>query len=297
MANYLVTGGAGFIGSHLAKRLLKDGHKVFIFDNLSAGNVSNIPQGAIRVGAIGEARPCDAVFHLAAQCSQAISFDNPRLDMYSNQMLTLDLLDWCKKNGTKRFIYTSSMVIYGHAAGNGPSEYSVCRPTSYYGVHKLASEGYIRLSDLDYTIFRLQTVYGPGQNLANRRQGIISIFLSMMLSNEPVVVKGSLARYRDFIYVDDVVDAMTKSLHAGPAYCQTYNLGTGIATTLRELLALLAELADYKGKIEEGQGSTQGDHHGAIANISKIYRDLNWSPKVTLKEGARRFVEDSRARL
>lgn len=295
MANYLVTGGAGFIGSHLAKRLLRDGHEVSVLDDFSAGSKKNIPEGAKLMGFWG--KKFDAVFHLAAQCSQAVSFDDPRSDMQSNQMLTLDLLDWCEKCDIDRFIYTSSMAVYGHNAGAGPSEYSVCRPTSYYGVHKLASEGYIRLSNLDYTIFRLQTVYGPGQNLANRRQGLISIFLSMMLANEPVIVKGSLERYRDFVYIDDVVDAMVRSLHATETYSRTYNLGTGIATTLRELLRLLAEAVGYDGEIKAEQGNTLGDHHGAIADISRIYGDLNWVPKTGLKEGIRRFVEDSRARV
>ena len=232
---------------------------------------------------------------MAAQCSQAVSFDNPRLDLESNQILTLDLLDYCKENETDRLIYTSSMATYGHASALGPDETHAQFPTSYYGIHKAASEGYIRLSGLNYTTFRLQTVYGPGQNLANRRQGIISIFLAMMIANEPIVMKGALSRYRDFVHVDDVVDATIKSLDTPATYCQTYNLGTGIATSLGDMLDILAEAAGYEGEIKEGQGSTKGDHHGAVADIRRIVVDLGWVPKIGLKEGIRSYVEDCSA--
>jgi UDP-glucose 4-epimerase len=293
--DYLITGGAGFVGSHLVKRLLDDGHEVYIFDNFSTGDTDNLPEAANLTRVWSDPRKYDAVFHLAAQCSQAISFDDPHLDCASNQTLTLDLLDWCKKNGTERFIFTSSMATYGHGAALGPPEGGAQVPTSYYGIHKVAAEGYVRLSGLNYTTFRLQTVYGPGQNLANRRQGIISIFLAMMLADEPIVMKGALSRYRDFVHVDDVVDAMIKSLDTPATYCQTYNLGTGIATSLGDMLDILAEAAGYDGEIKEGQGSTPGDHHGAVADIRRIVVDLGWVPKIELKEGIEGYVEDCSA--
>lgn len=274
--DYLVTGGRGFVGSHLVERLRRDGHEVFVFDK----------------GDSFTDRPYDAVFHLAAQSSQDISFDDPWADKIDNQDITLDMLE----HHTDRFIYTSSMAVYGRRARIKPVEDSLCIPTSYYGVHKLASEGYVRLSGMNYTIFRLQTVYGPGQNLANHRQGIISIFLAMMLADEPVVVKGSLLRFRDFIYVDDVVDVLVESLDTEATYCQTYNLGTGEPTTVKEMLAMLAKSVGYEGEIIE-EGSTKGDFHGAWGNISKICRDMEWTPKVSLEEGIEKFVEDSRASL
>lgn len=150
MANYLVTGGAGFIGSHIARRLLKLGHHVTVIDNLSTGQVGNVPDGAELIIADLREPPritgkYDAVLHLAAQVSAAVSFDNPRYDLENNLLATTNLLSWCEKNEIGRFIFASSMGVYGRCALVEALESGPCLPQSYYGIHKLAAEGYVRL--------------------------------------------------------------------------------------------------------------------------------------------------------
>src|SRR5207302_2649077 len=158
---------------------------------------------------------------------------------------TLTLSRWCLKWGIPRFLYASSMAVYGDVRGLPASEDAPLCPLSYYGVSKLASEHVLRLAQregLATTAFRMFSVYGPGQNLENLRQGMVSIFLAYLIRQAPIPVKGSLDRFRDFVYIDDVVDAWLRALDRQPASNDspgTYNLGTGRPTTVRRLLDLL----------------------------------------------------------
>ena len=302
---YLVTGGAGFIGSALSARLMELGARVVVLDNLDTGKAANLPRGAEAVLADLSDPECfdsldvgrmDAAFHLGAQVSGELSYSQPVRDFDTNARGTLMLLEWCKRRGVKRFFFTSSRVVYEESS-EPLTERSLTIPASYYGAAKLAGEAYTNLFRRvggEPTIFRLFNVYGPRQNLENLHQGMASIYLVYLFRHQPVLVKGSLDRYRDFIYVDDVVDAFVAALeNPGASIGQTYNLGTGVRTTVKELLDIMIECfghnpESYPLQVVEG---TPGDVLGSIADISKAKRELRWLPRVSVREGVRRMVE------
>ena len=304
MRTALVTGGAGFIGSHLASRLLSQEWKVYIVDNLSTGCEENIPDGAefiyldLSNDSFTSKLPSDkidVVFHLAAQSSGEISFDDPHYDVKTNCISTIHLLEWCKKNKIMRFIYTSSMSIYGDQNVQPVKEGFIPNPKSFYGAGKLASESYLNIyskTGINTTSLRLFNVYGPGQNMKNLRQGMVSIYMSFILKKEKVLVKGSSDRYRDFIYIDDVIDAYLSCIDQSKSFGNAYNIGTGVKTNVKELLKLELlsfgyDPINYPIKYSD---PTPGDTFGIMADINAAKKDLNWKPKVSLKVGLDKMV-------
>ena len=303
--NVLVTGGAGFIGSCLSSRLIDEGYNVVIIDNLSTGFESNIPQKAEffkidiskedflnRLPKIG----FDYVFHLAAQSSGEISFEDPAYDVKTNIMGTLLLLNWSMEKKVKRFIYTSSMSIYGDNQDLPTEETASPRPLSFYGVGKLASEKYADIfikKGLPITTLRLFNVFGPGQNMENLKQGMVSIYMAYIVKNAPILVKGSKNRFRDFIYIDDIVDAFVKAAFSERAVNETFNVGTGKQTFVWQLLDEITKAFGYKtGDYPiQFEGNTPGDQMGIYADISKIKRYLSWEPRVDLSDGIMKMVE------
>jgi len=281
MKNYLVTGAAGFIGSAVAKRLISLGNYVVSIDNLSTGKKSNIPEGVVFIeGDCGDPeiytkvpnKNYDAIIHIAGQSSGEISFDDPVYDIKTNAVSTLLLLKYALDTSCKRFIYASSMSVYGKQPDQRVKEGSECNPLSFYGVGKLASEHYLeiyRTYGIETTSLRLFNVYGPGQNLENLKQGMVSIYLAQIHEKDLVEVKGSLDRYRDFIYIDDVVDAFESCLTGKGSEGEIINIGTGVRTTVEELLALLFELQQKKLNIKNAD-STAGDLFGIYADITKM---------------------------
>lgn len=294
----VVTGGAGFIGSTLSKALLAEGWSVLVIDNLSSGCKANIPRAAdflkIDLSKKGFEKKLpqhkfDVLFHLAAQSSGEISFENPWYDAESNAVGTLLLLEWCRKYGTKRHLFASSMGIYGNAK-KAVNEEVYPRPISFYGIGKLAAEHYIRIFQklgINSTILRLFNVYGPGQDMKNLRQGMVSIYLSYITNHQPILVKGSKDRFRDFIYIDDVIATFLRAVNHKNAFGETFNVGTGKKTSITELLKLIVSGSGYKNGAYpiHFRGTTPGDIFGVYADVSKIYRRLRWEPKISLKEG------------
>lgn len=304
--NILVTGGAGFVGGILTSRLIKDGYGVVVVDDLSNGKRSNVPERAefIAMNLAEEGGYVmlaeynfEAVIHCAAQSSNAISFENPKADLMSNQLATLNLLDFCRNKKIKRIIFTSSMSAYGRAKIYPTPEDEPCYPDSFYAVHKLASEHYVRIyaqeHDLKTTVFRLYTTYGYGQNLENTQQGLLSIYLSYLLKKIPLVVKGSGDRVRDIVYVEDVVDAICLSLNNVKTYGKTYNLGTGDCVSIDEIIYDLLSGLGYDPATYPvvWEGSTPGDPPKTQALMDAIATDTGWRPRVTPKEGIRRTLE------
>ena len=301
MASYLVTGAAGFIGGALANRLLRNGHRVITIDNLSTGYKANIPSDCIFLegdchdhSIINQLNgySFDAIFHIAGQSSGEISFDSPVSDLKANTQSTLELLKYAKEVGCKKFIYASTMSVYGVQPDEKISEDILPCPTSFYGVGKLASEHYLRLYSkfgIATSSARLFNVYGPGQNMENMRQGMVSIFLSLALKNKRIHVKGDSKRYRDFIYIDDVIDAFLKLLEINHGN-NCFNICTGVRTTVGNLIKEIQNELPFEVVVTY-KGSTLGDLFGIVGDNSKILNELNFAPNIVLSDGLNRMIK------
>jgi len=301
----LVTGGAGFIGSHLCRRLLQEGWVVDVLDNLSTGFRGNIPEGAGFVfGDVSKDEflnllprdDYDAIFHLAAQSSGEISFEDPSYDLKTNCHSTLLLLSWSLQHGIRRFIYTSSMSVYGDQDSQPVKEEFTPKPKSFYGVGKLASESYVNIYShmgLETTSLRLFNVYGPGQNMENLKQGMVSIYMAYILKGQEIIVKGSPDRYRDFVYIDDVIECYMRCLAHPSAYGKTYNVGSGVKTTVRDLVRaeLLAFGHDPDRYPIRYESNTPGDTFGIYADITKIRNEVGWTAETSLEAGLSRMSQ------
>ena len=270
-------------------------------DNLSTGALENVPpgvelyQGDVADPEIYQRLPdidYDAVFHIAGQSSGEISFDDPLYDIRTNAESTLLLLKYCLSRGCRRFIYASTMSVYGVKEDRPVQEDEDCHPQSFYGVGKLASEHYLRIYEqygIKSTALRLFNVYGPGQNLANLRQGMVSIFLAQMLKDGHIHVKGSPERYRDFVHIDDVVNSFLLCLSMKDTDGKTINIATGSRTTVRQLIGLLKKYGPPEVSVEYS-GSTAGDIHGIYADVTKMRSLLQIPSPRPLEDGIRDMV-------
>tara|TARA_Y100000991_G_scaffold209829_1_gene190444 strand:+ start:1260 stop:2174 length:915 start_codon:yes stop_codon:yes gene_type:complete len=300
MKKYLVTGAAGFVGSALAKKLLKYDNKVVTIDNLSTGNIKNIPEGVEFIEGNVQDRKIisslenykfDCIFHIAGQSSGEISFEDPIYDLQTNTQSTLLLIELAKKINCKKIIYASTMSVYGDVNEIG-SEEDFTEPKSFYGIGKLASEKYLKINSdiLNCTVLRLFNIYGPGQNMNNMKQGMVSIFLQQALKSDQILVKGSLNRFRDFIYIDDVISAFIKAEKNNAVGFKIYNIGTGIKTTVSDLLNIICSNFHERKSIIQ-QSNTPGDQFGIIANIDNAEKGLNWKPSYKLKDGLKKMIK------
>jgi UDP-glucose 4-epimerase len=304
MSTFLVTGGAGFIGSEVARKLIDQGNSVVVVDNLSTGSISNIPAGCIFLEYNCQDTELykrlldfkfDAIFHIAGQSSGEISFDDPVYDLQTNGQSTLQLLNYCRQTGCNKFIYASTMSVYGQVAEQLLPVVEACipAPQSFYGVGKLASEHYLRI----YTMFgittsalRLFNVYGPGQNLTNMRQGMVSIFLAQALRDGKVHVKGSPERFRDFVYIDDVVDAFLKCSSFDDAGYRCFNISTGVKTKVGELVEQIVGNINKEINVRF-EGSTLGDQFGITGDSSSFSAATGWQANMPLNIGLSKMVE------
>lgn len=293
--NYLVTGAAGFIGAAIAERLLSCGHSLTTIDNLSTGCVEHIPEGVNFI--FGDAsdkvtieklnnEKYDAIIHIAGQSSGEVSFDDPVYDLRTNTESTLLLLDYAKKNKIKKFIYASSMSAYGDHQPPVCCEETATVPKSFYAVGKLASENYMRIYSkfgIACTALRFFNVYGVGQNLKNLRQGMASIFLAMAIKDHHIQVKGSKDRFRDFVYIDDVVNAVLASLNRTEGY-SVYNVCTNKPTTVEQVVSAIQSHLPYDVIVEYTSG-TPGDQFGIYGDHKKITQELDWIPRIDFCTG------------
>ena len=302
----LVTGGAGFIGSYVVEGLIKKGHNVLIVDDFkdnSAIFYVNPKAEFIRkditdpfLFQLLDEYEIEGVYHLASQTSTEGSFMNPSRDILTNSYGTWLIANYCKNRKIKRLIYSSTSAVYGDGCKEIVDEETSIQPNSIYGVSKYGGELFIKQlfknSQSKYTIFRFANIYGPGENFNYAGKGMIKIFSSFIWKKKPIVVKGSLERFRDFLFVEDLVEALIKSYDCENAYNQVYVLSSGKKVLLGELIPQIIRASgnsqDYPVIISDG---TKGDTHGFHADISKIKRDLNWEPKHDLGTGLKKVFE------
>lgn len=301
MATYLVTGAAGFIGSALAARLIKEGHTIYSVDNLSTGFKENIPEGVnfiegscqdeVSYNELSNLK-LDAIFHIAGQSSGEISFDDPVYDLQTNAQSTILLLKLAMKTGCKRFLYASTMSVYGDQPDFPVKEDAVIHPKSFYGVGKAASEYYLDIYQqygIKSTALRLFNVYGSGQNMENLRQGMVSIFIAQALKDKHILVKGSKDRYRDFIHVTDVIDSFIEALNNQKSGFDIFNICTQKRSTVEILVEEIRKNLPFEINVEY-KGQTPGDQFGITGSNIKAKELLKWQPKITLEKGMNEMV-------
>ncbi len=297
----LVTGGTGFIGSHLAATLLSLGKEVVVFDNLSTGLKENLPQGTTLI--IGDVRKpeqvvqategADLVFHLAANASGTISVNNPRLDFESNVCGTFNVLDAALQVGVKRFVYVSSASVYGIPQRFPIGEEHPTNPFVPYGASKLASEvccrSFSRTYELPVVIGRPFCVYGPRENPESALVEV-SRYLRWHLNGKPIRIVGDIDRKtRDFVHVSDVVQSLLLIADRA-AEGEVFNLGSGKEVTMRELVNVIGSVTGQQPVIETIADITE-DTYRLVSDISKI-RHLGYAPKVSLAEGLGHLAEE-----
>ncbi len=295
----LVTGGAGFIGSHIVDRLLADGHEVIVLDDFSTGHRSNLPDNnaalTIVEGDISNpdtVKECmtdiDWVFHKAAVASVPKTVNDPVGSSAVNYQGTLNLLEAARNNDVKRFVFASSAALYGDEP-TLPKVETMCPVTlSPYAVDKLASEFacgmYTKLYGLETVCLRYFNVYGPKQDPSSPYSGVISIFTDKLKNNETPSIFGNGEQTRDFVFVSDVVEANMKAISAEHGIGEYYNIATGKKITLNELLKNLCDIYEIEFNVNYGE-VRQGDIKESYAVIDKAISKLKWEPAVELNQG------------
>ncbi len=277
----LVTGGAGFIAGHIARDLINRGWEVVILDNLRTGNKENIPLGStfleVDVGKneyenIFE-NPFDLVYHFAGQSSVEISYADPIYDIETNVKSTLILLKHVEKYCPQaHFIYASSMSVYGGFEPMPKKETMTLDGENFYAIGKKASEEYMKIyskKGLKTTAIRLFNIYGPGQNLANLSQGMVSIYVAQAIKNSKIVIKGSLKRTRDFVYIYDVINYLRKIENNKNSFSKAINLCSGEEFTVEVVVDHIRNILNKNIEIISS-GSTPGDISRMVGDNSLI---------------------------
>jgi UDP-glucose 4-epimerase len=301
----LVTGGAGFIGSHVAELMLERQHEVMVVDNLSSGHRRNLPSAAIfkqmdicdsaLESLVVDFRP-KAIFHLAAQIDVRKSVADPGRDASINVLGTVRLLQAATKADTKRVIFSSTGgAIYGEQDFFPATEAHPCRPVSPYGTSKLCAEAYLgyfqRAGGPGCLALRYSNVYGPRQD-PHGEAGVVAIFTSKMLKGQPPVIFGDGKQTRDYVYVKDVARANLLALES--SFNGVVNIGTGIETDVNTLAALLARHTRFSGQSIYNP-PRPGEQFRSVIDPSMAKRELGFEPTIDLSVGLRETVEYFRA--
>jgi len=296
----LITGGAGFIGSHLADRLVKDGHKIAILDNLSTGKKENLNKKAnfykidicdSKICQIFKKEKPEIVFHLAAQVNVRKSVESPMEDAKINILGFINILENCRKFGIKKIIFASSGgAIYGEADIIPTSEDYPTNPLSPYGVAKLSSEKYLtyysKIFGLPFISLRFSNVYGPRQS-SKGEAGVIAIFCEKMFSGIQPIIHGNGKKTRDFVFVEDVVSAIL--LSAQGTEFGIFNVGTSKETSINDIFFDLKKFT--KSKCQEVHGlESIGEQKRSCLDCNNIKRAFNWKTKYDLIDGLKKTV-------
>lgn len=290
----LVTGGAGFIGSHIVDAYIKLGHRVVIIDDLSTGDINNVNPDATFIKLDIKSPELEQVFrkfgfdvvnHHAAQINVRRSLDDPLFDAEVNIIGSLNILNLLAKHKIKRFIFASSGgAIYGEPDRYPITEDFSTEPFSPYGVAKLTVENYIKvfskLYNFNYVILRYSNVYGPRQ-ISKSEAGVISIFINQILENKECFVNGDGEQTRDYVYVGDVVKANVLALNAQSDF---FNIGTGVETSVNKLLDVLSQILNREIP-HSHRAPIPGEVLKNVLNFSKAKNFLGWIPEIPLSKG------------
>ena len=302
--NYLVLGGDGFQGYHLCRRLLEKGNSVRVFDRTSFNKDKLTGLGGSLdwiVGDFGEPGFLDAavsnmdvVFHLICTTVPKTSNDDPAYDVMSNVVPTLRLLEKVRTTGIKKIIFFSSGgTVYGAPETLPIAEHHPTRPICAYGIHKLAIEKYLHLyhvlHGVDYAIVRIANPYGTNQSV-DRGQGAIAVFLHKMFAGQPVEVWGDGSVVRDYIHIDDVVEAVVQ-LIAYKGTHKIFNIGSGRGLSINEIIAIITGVLRRRPMIRYQPGRAM-DVPANVLDIRRAEQELGWHPKISIEEGIRMCVKN-----
>lgn len=297
----LVTGGSGFIGSNLVKKLISDKNEVVVIDDLSSGFISNISNidgvkyinGDIRNRKqVNDAiKGVEVVFHLAASVGNKRSIDFPLIDSQINVLGTLNILEECVKEGVRKIVTSSSAGIFGELKTIPIKEDHPIEPDSPYGCSKLCEEklclSYSKLYDLEAVCLRYFNVYGPNQRF-DAYGNVIPIFVYKMLHNEPIIIYGDGNQTRDFVHVNDVVQANINSANS-IGVSEAFNIASGDRITINDLVKLITK--NYKKEVKiEYVNKRPGDVMHSLADISFARNEINYNPSVDLEKGINDYV-------
>jgi UDP-glucose 4-epimerase len=295
----LVTGGAGFVGSHVVDRLVADGHAVAVVDDLSTGRRERLAPGArlqvvdIRsaelAGIVADVQP-EALVHVAAQASVSRSVADPLFDASVNVLGTINLLGAAERVGVSRVLYISTGgAAYGDTTVLPTPEDHPTRASSPYGVSKVAAERYLDcwsgLTGIPALVLRLANVYGPRQDPLGEA-GVVAIFSHRLVGGEPCLVNGDGNQTRDYVYVEDVADAIARGL-ARPDAAGVLNVGTGVETSVNTLYTRLAAVAGVRDPARHGPAKP-GEQRRSVLDPSRVKRVLGWTPATALDDGLAR---------
>ncbi len=299
MTLYLITGGAGFIGSHLADTLIAEGHRVRILDDLSTGMRANVdPRTALIVGDAGDAeiyaraaQDADAIFHLCAITSVELCERDRERSRRVNLTAATHAFALAQARGIP-VVYVSSAAVYGNGSDRALAEEDERRPMSAYGIDKLETEKRARAAGVSSVGLRFFNVYGPRQRPGDPYSGVVTNFCEKVRRGEPCVVFGDGAQTRDFVHVGDVVAALRLSLSLASPEAPIFNVGSGAPTTIRELAVRLTAIGASTAPPISGPARTNDIRH-SLADIGRL-RSQGWSPRVALDEGLKATYENSR---
>jgi len=303
----LVTGAAGGIGWTVTQMLLKKGCQVVAIDDLTTGLARPELPGITWLNAdIASPElpgklsqyPIDGVVHCAARLADQ-SMAHPTADTKTNALGSIQLFEWAAGKRVQRVVFTSSSGVYGHPPARPIKESDPAIPATIYSVNKIACENYLRILEngygLKWTVLRLFPTYGPSHK-PSKTQGILNVMLTQLMEGNEVVVKGSLDRVRDLVYVEDTAQAIVESLHSDAAQGKIFNVSSGTSCTIKEMIYTIGGVLDRpasKVQIKELPG-TPGDPMYNVADISLIRETIGFAPKFSLHEGIKRLVEARR---
>lgn len=306
ISKVVVTGGAGFIGSHIVDKLLSRGIETYVIDDLSTGSLANLQdhkQNKLLHMIVGDAKKIgnllsdvtdiDGVFHEAAIASVVKSISNPMLVHDVNVNTTLEIMNFCVKKGIKRFVFASTAAVYGTIKDKRASEEMHCRPISPYGASKLSVENYLDAYHAAYGLetvaLRYFNVYGSRQ-IMNDYSGVITIFTNQLLRRETPIAHGDGQQTRDFVSVHDIVQANLLAMESQNAVGGIFNVATGKSITILQLLEVLKSITKTTEIAHKFGPQREGDIKHGLASIEKI-TNIGYSPKVSVDKGLVDVVE------